>query len=242
MRIDRSTIRKMLDFSEHARLSQKELKKKLPDAQFIEDKKTDTQCFCLMMETSAVIAFRGTQQTRDWLTDFNAWQVEYPYDNIDSDIMVHRGFNKAYRSVRSRIHNFIKTNNVGRIFVCGHSLGGALATLCAVDMQFNFTNEVYCYPSGNPMVGNKAFVESYNKRVPNTIRTYMRTDLVPELPPKWFMQKTTGGYPKHTKHANPIGPRNIFIGIKNWIRRKFKTDRFAADITNHSMKLYKKYA
>jgi predicted lipase len=237
-------VRHFLGMSEDARFDEVKLKIKYPHSVFLEDKETDTQGFILPAFDEVTIAFRGTQQPQDWMTDINGFHEEVPYGNYGSAIRVHRGFLTAYKSVRDEIHEFINNSPtyINNIHVCGHSLGGALATLCAVDMQFNYPNKkVTCYPSGNPKVGNKAFVESYNRRVPNTIRTYMRTDVVPELPPVWiekiFKQKSY-----HTKKKNPIGPRNIFVGFINWIKRRFKTKRLAADTTNHSMALYKKYA
>lgn len=230
--------------SESARFDEIALKKKHSRAIFLEDKATSTQGFILPFYNSVIISFRGTQETVDWITDFNGFHEVIPYGNRDSDIRVHRGFLRSYKSVRGKIHEYISSHSskINRIYVCGHSLGGALATLCAVDMQYNYPKKkIACYPSGNPKVGNKAFVESYNKRVPDTTRTYMRTDLVPNLPPVW-LERSFGQRSYHTAKSNPIGPWNIFVGIKNWIKRRFKTKRLAADLTNHSMELYQKYA
>lgn len=258
-RDQRGKALRALTFAELARLDEQELKERFSEVVFLNDTETDTQGFLLQREGELVIAFRGTRQTKDWATNFNAWHVTFPYDNFDSKILVHRGFIKAYKSVRDKIHAYIKDRTVKptvcgvcgkyvnsnrmieRFTIAGHSLGGALATLCAVDMQYNFGwIPVECYPSGNPKVGNKHFVKSYNKRVPNTIRTYMRTDLVPHLPPRWFGKYTKGGY-KATAKANPIGPRNIFIGLKLWFQRNFVTKNFAAELTNHSIAVYRKY-
>lgn len=240
-KIDKKNVLLSLYFSRIARLNKEELSKVLPPAKFIENKETDTQGFMFLSNRLMIISFRGSQQPKDWLTDFNAWHTVYPYGNKDSKIQVHRGFIGAYKSVRGEIHAELSRtrDKWDSILVCGHSLGGALATLCAVDIQYNVTEKVECYPSGNPAVGNKAFVKSYNKRVPNTVRTFMRTDIVPFLPPKWFFRKLRGGY-GHTAKANGIGPRNPFIGLLVWL--KARTGKLGADdITNHSIDLYEKY-
>lgn len=232
-----------LRMSEDARFNEEELHKKYPRAIFIENKDTDTQGFILPSDEFIIVSFRGTQEKIDWLTDFNGFHQVIPYGNYKSDVMVHRGFIKAYRSIRGTILQYIATHpDKKQVYVCGHSLGGALATLCAVDVQYNYpSKEVFCYPSGNPKVGNKAFVRSYNTRVPDTIRTYMRTDLVPTLPPVWI-ERALKQRSCHAGKKNPIGPKKVFIGIINWIKRRFKSKRLAADLTNHSMVLYKKYA
>ena len=58
----------------------------------------------------------------------------------------------------------------------GHSLGGALATLAAYDIQKELTKqgqqqqqvEVVCYSFGAPRTGNHAFARDYNHVVPDT--------------------------------------------------------------------------
>ena len=239
--INKHLCRSFLDMSEDARLDEAALKIKYGDSiEYIDSPETDTQGYIRIIDGHImVISFRGSQQIKDWLTDFNAFNTVYPYENSDSKIKVHKGFIGAYKSVRAQIHRFIKKHNSKKIFVCGHSLGGSLAKLCAVDIQYNFTVDLECYVSGNPMVGNKAFVKSYNKRVPNTIRTWMRTDIVPNMPPSWLQIMYEKYY--HAGKSNAIGPRNIFVGLKNWFLRRFKTKNFAAELTNHSVALYRKY-
>lgn len=244
----RDKVKFFLKMSDNARLDEAGLEKIYPNAVFIENKDTDTQCFTLRAENSVIIAFRGTQQPKDWLTDLNGVHVDYgmvpPYGNLDSEIRVHRGFIKAYKSVRDAIHEQVlkDLSHISTIYVCGHSLGGALATLCAVDMQYtNPDKTIFCFPSGNPKVGNKAFVQSYNRRVPDTTRTYTRKDLVPHLPPAW-LERTFKQKSYHTAKGNPIGPRNIFAGFLHWIRNRLQKKRFAAGVTNHAIPFYEKYA
>lgn len=245
--MDEDKVKFFLKMSEHARLDKEELLKVLPEAKFIEDTDTDTQCFTLRYLHSIIISFRGTQEPKDWKTDLDGLHIDYgmvaPYDNNGSPIKVHRGFIRAYKSVRDEIHRqFLKDEcDIDNIYVCGHSLGGSLATLCAVDMQYLYPDrDIFCYVSGNPKVGNKAFVVSYNKRVPNTIRTYTRRDLVPKMPPAWiekaFRQKSY-----HTAKGNPIGPRHLFAGLMYWIKNRFSAKQLPEAITNHAISFYMKY-
>lgn len=239
-----SKVKFYLSMSEDTRFGKAKIIEKYRDAIFLENKDTDTQGYMIKSGSNLLIAFRGTQQTKDWATDINGFHQVIPYGNYDSDIRVHRGFLNAYKSIRGDIHKYISSrrNEIKAIYICGHSLGGALAILCAVDVEYNYPSyHVECYPSGNPKVGNKAFCNSYDKRVPITVRTFMRTDIVPALPPEW-VEKFFGQKSYHAGQKNPIGPRNIFIGLINWFQRKFKTDKFLADLSNHSIALYKKYA
>ena len=56
-----------------------------------------------------------------------------------------------------------------RLLVTGHSLGGALAVLAAMDIQLamsDFCMEMYTY--GTPYPGNRAFANEVNALLPNT--------------------------------------------------------------------------
>ena len=72
---------------------------------------------------------------------------------------------------------------VGSVTICGHSLGGSLATLLALDLAANSRLKdptVYTYAS--PRTGDSSFVSTYDQVVPNTFRVANRIDLVPKLP------------------------------------------------------------
>jgi predicted lipase len=153
-----------------------------------ENKGTDTQgIFGEAYGNSLVVAFRGSEETgiADWITDLKFIQQVYPYEESkNKKVKVHHGFISAYKSVREAVLNEAKKTPHPRIICAGHSLGGALATLCALDLQYNLPDkEVSCYTFGSPKVGNPHFTESYNKRVPNTFRFVNRSDAVPDLPP-----------------------------------------------------------
>lgn len=188
----------------------------------ISDNKTDTQCAILRDSAEIIIVFRGSESSFDWETNLNTRQERaefeqkvireeivaeqeqvYPYEEkSDSGALMHRGFIKAYFSVRERIHEYISNRELSRVITTGHSLGGALATLCAVDIQYNFSNKVSIegYTFGAPKVGNDGFRQSFNRRVPNNYRFVHGMDIVPELP-RWWQ-----GY-RHVDKEFRIGQR-----------------------------------
>jgi predicted lipase len=173
----------------------------------ISEPKTDTQCAILSEETAATLVFRGSESSQDWETDFNTTlertqfdqkvvrelivepqEKTYPYAGPSSSgALMHRGFVAAYFAVRDQIHDYIRNNAVSSVVATGHSLGGALANLCAVDIQYNFSDKVTveAYTYGAPKVGNDGFRNSYNERVPNSYRIVHGMDIVPELPRWW---------------------------------------------------------
>ena len=245
MKIIKDEVKFYLLKADDSKLSYNKLKSKYGNIiEPFDIQETNTQGYILPLDNNLIISFRGTLQTQDWFTDFNGFQIKYPEYTIPnpvSEIKVHQGFYQAYKSARPIIHESLIRLNPKKITICGHSLGGALATLCAVDIQYNFPNinlEVYTY--GQPKVGNKAFEESFNKRVTNMIRTYMRKDIVPMCPPEWI-EKLAGGKYFHVGTPNPIGPRLFMFGLFNWTF-KINKEKFIENLVNHSVDLYLKFS
>ena len=107
-----------------------------------------------------------------------------PYGNRDSEIRVHSGFISAYKSknVRGTIRSFV-SDRIKKIRLTGHSYGAALAILCAVDLQYTFSDRDYeVVVFGCPRVGNSAFRNSYNKRIFKTLRVENAGDIITKLP------------------------------------------------------------
>jgi len=115
-------------------------------------------------------------------------------------VRVHRGFAEAYGAVRAdilaqlkeRLHYWHGKDAVVRVYATGHSLGGAIANLFALDLSaapedkarsFPFSEPVVVYTFGSPRAGNAAFRSIYNAFVPETYRVVASRDLVPTLPP-----------------------------------------------------------
>lgn len=130
--------------------------------------------------------FMPTMNKLNWFFNFVFPLYTVPYGNKDSPIRIHSGFLAGYISLRSEVHNIVKqdTTSTGFVF-CGHSLGGALARLGAVDVQYNFNKEVVVYTLGAPNVGNKEFEESFNKRIKHSVFYINDGDPVPEVPPEF---------------------------------------------------------
>ncbi|KAG8369747.1 hypothetical protein BUALT_Bualt14G0045900 [Buddleja alternifolia] len=151
-----------------------------------------------------VIAFRGTEQSRwkDLMTDLMLVPAGLNPERIGGDfkkeIQVHSGFLTAYDSVRTRLISLIK-QAIGHggqslellpkwhIYVTGHSLGGALATLLALELSSSQLAKhgaisVTMYNFGSPRVGNRRFAEVYNEKVKDSWRVVNHRDIIPTVP------------------------------------------------------------
>ena len=160
--------------------------------EIIEDKATDTECFIRKNRSEILIIFRGTDSSINWTNNFIFCKKTIPYGNKDTKIRVHSGFLKGYKSVRDTLHTKIPLDSC-KIRITGHSLGAALAVLCAIDLQYNFKNaDIEVFLFGSPRVGNNAFAKSYNKRVFKTLRVTNGNDIVTKLPPKIFGYRHVG--------------------------------------------------
>ncbi|KAH0895932.1 hypothetical protein HID58_045500, partial [Brassica napus] len=153
-----------------------------------------------------IIAFRGTQEhsIQNWVSDLFWKQLDLNYPDM-SDAMVHHGFYSAYHNttVRPAVLGAVKRAKKSygpniNIMVTGHSMGGAMATFCGLDLVVNGGEEnVQVMTFGQPRVGNAAFASYYSLLVPNTFRITHDHDIVPHLPPYYnhFPQKTYHHFP-----------------------------------------------
>lgn len=138
--------------------------------------------FVLRAPERGVVAFRGTQSDIDYIGDGDA--VELPCPLAADAGRVHQGFLSIYDSCRPTVMDALK-GLPGRLPLCitGHSLGAALATLCAFDAAANLGASPILYNYGSPRVGDSGFVSAYGARVPASVRIYNVHDVVPKLPP-----------------------------------------------------------
>ncbi|KAL2229792.1 UNVERIFIED_CONTAM: Lipase A [Sesamum indicum] len=153
-----------------------------------------------------VIAFRGTQERsiQNWVEDLYWKQLDIDYPGVDG-AMVHHGFYTAYHntSVRPGVLRAVRKvkNLYGdiKIMVTGHSMGGAMAALCGLDLRLSLGEQnVQVMTFGQPRIGNAVFASYFNQIVPDTIRVTNGHDIVPHLPPYYyyFPQKTYHHFPR----------------------------------------------
>lgn len=140
-----------------------------------------------------VAAIRGTDTLLEWLHDGSFLMVASPIPGVRG--RTEDGFTAVYRSlrmgqangsqtVRDSMGNYLDTAAATSVTICGHSLGGALATLLAIDVALNTScRDLVAYTYASPRTGDHEFAGSYNAAVPSSFRVANRQDLVPKLPP-----------------------------------------------------------
>ncbi|HEX6269946.1 MAG TPA: lipase family protein [Anaerolineales bacterium] len=141
-------------------------------------KQTDTQAFLAANDEYAVLAFRGTEVTKrqDVKTDILANQIRV------LEGRVHSGFRKAYESVAKDIEKSILSLEEIPLYITGHSLGAALATVATQRLEHRpkFRNRIAaCYTFGSPRVGNSHYDTEFKSPIYRMVNT---TDIVTVIP------------------------------------------------------------
>ncbi len=149
---------------------------------------SETQVFVAEDEQNLILSFRGTESLRDWLQNLQFLQRDHPLGGE-----VHIGFHKALLSVWSKLAPLLnESSRKGkRLFITGHSLGGALATLAAAQMAIEGTSDQIhaIYTFGQPLVGDRRFTPPFNSIFRNRFwRFRNHNDLVTRIPPRGFYQ------------------------------------------------------
>jgi hypothetical protein len=126
------------------------------------------------------LAFRGTAGKKDLKTDMKSAKVKTPYGDI------HEGFYNAFNSVSISVTKLLDDKKP--VIVCGHSYGGALATIASYILTINGYNVVRVYTFGSPRVGDGTFAKLYNKKLAKvTLRIVNNNDIVPRIPFKFMI-------------------------------------------------------
>ncbi len=160
---------------------------------------SNTQAYVAHDDQSVVVAFRGSE-TPDTLDGFKDWLLTnannflvLPEGQMGTDFAAagvgarfHKGFLGALAQIWDPLFaavDALMNEKDRRLWVTGHSLGGALALLAAWRFQRNFLQAHEIYTFGAPMIGNDAASKAFEKEFPNKIHRYLdKDDFVPLLP------------------------------------------------------------
>jgi triacylglycerol lipase len=148
----------------------------------------DTQGFVVQDDATVVVAFRGTQpkQPVDWMSDGRV--IHSPWAHTVGK--VHKGFyealNIAWNDSQVLPRRLVNRGN-RTVWITGHSLGGALAELCAAraffDPRITSIPIQGVYTFGQPRVGDETFASLlHGKLGVQTYRFVNDRDIVPRVP------------------------------------------------------------
>lgn len=154
-----------------------------------------TQGFVARRENIVVVAFRGTEPINadDWLSNVNYHQLTLK----DVPGLLHGGFaNDLGDGVTEQMRDAVAKlapNEKTRVFITGHSLGGALAVIGAALLHFREGRRIAgVYTYGQPRVGDPAFSTAFDQALGAVTFRYVNDlDVVPHVPPTRLAARTT---------------------------------------------------
>jgi pimeloyl-ACP methyl ester carboxylesterase len=137
-----------------------------------------------------IIAVEGTSSAGDWLTN-----IKFLFRNDDT----HRGFKENAMRLVNQLFMREQIDFKTQLVVCGHSLGGATATVLADMLRQGAGRNVCVITLGSPRPGGRRL----RKRLADlTHMRYVHSDDVVPLSPLWL-----GGY-VHTHEAIRLADAN----------------------------------
>ena len=198
------------------------------EAQWFRNEDTDTEVIILTGKGDCIVAFRGTEikERKDIKTDLRFWPCRFRHGTA------HKGFIRSYYSIRTALlRELARHAEHNRIYVTGHSLGGALAQLCMLDLArtrpgFDLRT---CVVFGAPRVFSRATSRAYDREVGATTRYVNAWDWVPRVP---FL----AGFYRHTRklvHFDSDG-----IEVAGWRAIFRKIPRVVGGALDHPLEQY----
>jgi triacylglycerol lipase len=206
-----------------------------PEAKLID--RDGSQAYRFANEHDVVMACRGTEPTEwnDVQADANAVMAV-----VGTLGNVHSGFNREVDDLWPLLEDLLKSNEQP-VWFCGHSLGGAMATICAYRCTTSkiSTNPQELHTFGSPRVGCRKWI----RHAPvSHFRWVHNNDVVTRVPPVWMGYRHCG----REMYLDRFGRLRQLTGIwrsrDRW--RGFVTGLFKWQIdllADHSVGLYAKH-
>ena len=179
---------------------------------------------------TAVVAIRGTETNMEWWDDFH-WDL-VPFTQVANGGNVAQGFLDIYNTFGTMTPGQAQSSAASGTFaadiaraaadglaadlnpalpivVCGHSLGGALATLLVADLTANTPLKPQAWTFASPRTGDAVFAARYGGLSTVSWRIYNQVDIVPYFP----VDVTDSYQPVTTGYAiNSLGKAKWSLG------------------------------
>ena len=192
------------------------------------------QCHIVWNEEEAVLCFRGTEPKE--FSDIKADLNVLP-NSLENGGWVHSGFKKEIDKLWLNVKLVLSNVSDRKIYVTGHSLGAAMATIAASRLG----DKVEClYTFGSPRVGSRIFVDTLKVR---HYRFFNNNDVVTSVP------FTIMGYRHHSEsiyidYYGDIKKYSFWQRFKDQLRGRWRALQKGQPfdgVYDHDMRFYIKH-
>lgn len=135
--------------------------------------------YVISSDDATVIVFRGTDDYADWFVNLDA--VACPTQHGEA----HKGFFGSYQRLKSQIVALVDERKPKHLWITGHSLGGALALVCAYDFTVSKRYHIDgAITFGQPMVAHRELAEYLGRALSGRYAHFVNDqDIVPRVAP-----------------------------------------------------------
>ncbi len=139
------------------------------------------QAYIFANKDDAVVTCRGTEP-HDW----NDVRADLDLATVVAETVgwVHRGFKREVDDLWPRLEQAL-VNNTRTLWFAGHSMGGAMAAICAGRCRLSYIrpNPRALFTYGSPRIGSGRYVNYVQMEA---YRWVNNNDIVPRVPPGWL--------------------------------------------------------
>ena len=210
-----------------------------------------SQGIVIQHQDYVVAAFRGTDQLSDWLDNINAFPVKGPLGNVHSgfynallDIWREAGMWECIQELRDRgdANDDIKEKDrrwlIGLkkpkrpLWITGHSLGGAMATLAAAWLAERKIPFNGAYTFGQPRCGDENFQIAFDTKLKDRFfRFQNNNDIVTRVPGRLM------GYEHVGRYIHITDDKELVADISWWHKFVDRLEGVVKNVLDNEIKL-----
>ena len=170
------------------------------------------QCYVFSNKHDVAISCRGTEPSQ--MNDIYADLEIFKADSVSGN-KIHQGFKEEVDKIYKDIKKLVQLNGEFKdIWVCGHSLGGAMATILAQRLEYSDGYDVHTlYTYGSPRAGGPKFKAWCDKHLNH--QTFINNkDVVPCVPSvlRW----------RHNGKVNYIKSNGEITNLGRWSTERIR--------------------
>ncbi|TDF37539.1 lipase family protein [Alteromonadaceae bacterium M269] len=154
--------------------------------------KNSAQAALIEHQDYLCMAFRGTNELADWLDNINAFSTSQLFGEF------HRGFWQSVEDVWKPLYDKLGELQKQRkrpLFLTGHSLGGAMATIAAAKLIHEDKPFTSVYTFGQPRALTRKTAQIFNMECKDRLfRFHNNNDIVTRVPARVMGYSHIGSY------------------------------------------------